>query len=149
MDSPAIVKGRPLDRLAHGLAAEHGRLYCEKDRICRKRNFERALECAAIEKNGLLRQPIEPGSGAERDAGLDRCRRAVERSIDLVAGLSGDDSLNPRRRIDAPDEAIATRHSSGGIDENGLGMTSAAVWQPNFRGTFLIEPVETGGGPVM
>ena len=127
---------------AHRLAAEEHGLDGAEGCALGEIDVESAAELCALEEDGLLRQPVEPGIGfgseLHGDPGI-----GAERAVDALAGLRRQDERCAGAGGRFPAHIVAAGQPAGRVDQHRLQRVVVRVGQPDFRAALLVEHCES------
>ena len=120
------------------------RLDGEQAGIARERDLGAPIEPRSVEENGGLRQPGEPGAGAERKLDAD-LGLAIAGAINFLRRGGGDGRLGAGRQRHRDIDAVAAGQPAGRIEQNGLGRrTRARTWKAHPCRPGLMQDGERG-----
>lgn len=135
-NAPAIPEQAMLHRFAHGLTPEQHGFDGDEFGGCVEIGFQPAGQRRAVEKNGFLRQPVQPGARPCGNAGGDG-GGSGGCLVDLLAGLRRHHQRGAGSGNSLPFHFISAGQSAGGVDEDGLDLVGKRIRQADLGATFL------------
>ncbi|MNL27353.1 hypothetical protein D3C87_1489400 [compost metagenome] len=130
-----------LHRFAHGLTPEQHGFDGDEFGGCVEIGFQPAGQRRAVEKNGFLRQPVQPGARPCGNAGGDG-GGSGGCLVDLLAGLRRHHQRGAGSGNSLPFHFISAGQSAGGVDEDGLDLVGKRIRQADLGATFLEQLVQ-------
>lgn len=143
-NAPVVLEHRIYSGLAHGVATEQDGFHSGEGSAGSEVDLDVAVEPAAGEENGFLRQPVQVCAGSDAQGSGD-LRIATDGAVDAFAGLGGEHRVAGSCNIHRPVKNIATRQPTGGVDQNGLERVAMSIGQSDLGAAFLVELQDARG----
>ena len=144
MDANPVAQPCMLHCLTHCGTSEHQRLDTEEAGVLGQFDVQAPFQRAAVEQDGLLRQPLRGAPGCDRNARSYGCRHTPrQRAIETFRGLARNRRACARLQLERTRQRIAAGNTARGIQRHhGRPVVAFRPRKPRLQAASLAQSIQ-------